>query len=120
MTTRKLLAVTFVVAILLFWMRYFGLFELTFDSKQFMEGLGVMFPSLKPSQTTSYWQHNGWHVVGLLCGFSAIAIGLVLSLVASVIAIGFAWTGKERTMLDLRNLSDVDDQINPVDHEQTR
>ncbi|MFO0939854.1 MAG: hypothetical protein U0930_03725 [Pirellulales bacterium] len=123
MTIRKLLAVTFVVAVVLFWMRYFGLFELTFDSTQFREGLGVVFPSVKPSQTTSFRQHNVWHLVGLLCGIMSMAVALVLSLVVSMFAIGFAWTEKGKPDLDLdldlRNLSDID-QINPADHEQTK
>ncbi len=95
MTTRKLLAVTFVIAVVLFWMRAFGLFDLTFDAYEFRSGFAEIFSWAKPTSRSpdlfGSSRHNGWHFVGFLSAVLVVAVAIIASIVICVFAVCMAW-----------------------------
>lgn len=123
MTTRKLLAVTFVIAVVLFWMRAFGLFDLTFDAYEFRSGFAEIFSWAKPTSRSldpfGSSSHNGWHFFGFLSAVLAIAGGVLVSIVICVFAICMAWDNDEEKHIGPAVEAD-DDAINPLAHEQTK
>jgi hypothetical protein len=125
-TTRKLLAVTFVIAVVLFWMRAFGLFELTFDSYEFRCGFAEIFSWAKPTSRSpdpfgSSGRHNGWHFVGLLSAALVIAVAIVASIYICVFAVCMAWwDNEEEKHTGPVSVESDGDAINPLAHEQTK
>lgn len=116
MTTRKLLAVTFVVALVLFWIRSFGLFDLVWSFDEFCQGFIDFFEMIRRHKVSSNpplcAASRG---AGFVAAIFTLAILLMGSIFVSVFLIDLAWN-PESNKPDLRTIADFD----PNNHEQTK